>query len=122
MALVTPSRPVTDETRTTADAFGYVTAALRIALGWIFLWAFLDKLFGLGHETASQAAWVNGGSPTAGFLGHATLPPENNPFLDDHIIYALTLITLALADAGRTLGLAGPWERLRLVQQYRVLR
>src|SRR3982750_4590937 len=49
-------------------ALRYVMAGLRLALGWTFLWAFLDKLFGLGHETASKAAWINGGSPTQGFL------------------------------------------------------
>src|SRR5262249_60370910 len=52
----------------------YVMGGRRIALGWIFLWAFLDKLFGLGHETTSKAAWVNGGSPTKGFLSHASGP------------------------------------------------
>ena len=51
------------ETRTSA-AFRYVTAALRLSLGWIFLWAFLDKMFGLGHETTSAQAWINGGHPT----------------------------------------------------------
>jgi len=29
---------------------------LRISLGWVFLWAFLDKLFWLGHETRPAAA------------------------------------------------------------------
>ena len=161
-----------------ARAFGYVTAALRIALGWIFLWAFLDKLFGLGHETTSKAAWINGGSPTNGFLAHATagpfatlyqniagqawadwlfmiglagigtaliagiairiaaasgalllilmwtavLPPANNPFMDDHLIYALVLIALALANAGHILGLGNTWDGLPLVQKYRALR
>ncbi len=32
-------------------AFRYVAAALRISLGWTFLWAFLDKLFALGFAT-----------------------------------------------------------------------
>src|SRR4051794_41579561 len=53
----------------------YVLAGLRLALGWIFLWAFLDKLFGLGHETPSAGAWINGGSPTKGFLGKAVSGP-----------------------------------------------
>ena len=38
-------------------------AGLRIALGWVFLWAFLDKLFGLGFATAAENAWINGGCP-----------------------------------------------------------
>ncbi|MEH1098275.1 hypothetical protein [Micromonospora sp. CPCC 205561] len=59
----------------TAAAARYLLAGIRLALGWVFLWAFLDKLYGLGHGTASGGAWVNGGSPTAGFLGKATAGP-----------------------------------------------
>jgi len=151
----------------------YVLAGLRLALGWVFLWAFLDKLFGLGRSTASENAWINGGSPTKGFLGKAVsgpfegiyhsfagaawadtlfmvglagigialiagvgirlaaaagtlllvlmwtavLPPENNPFIDDHLIYAGVLIVLALTAAGNTLGLGARWNSLPLVQR-----
>ena len=35
----------------------------------------LDKTFGPGHETLSKAAWINGGSPTDGFLSHAPKGP-----------------------------------------------
>ena len=49
--------------------------ALRLVMGFIFLWAFLDKTFGLGFATAGTSAWINGGSPTAGFLAHATKGP-----------------------------------------------
>ena len=45
-----------------------VLAALRVVLGLYFLWAFVDKLFGLGFHTAPDKAWINGGSPTTGFL------------------------------------------------------
>ena len=45
-----------------------VLAALRVVLGFYFLWAFVDKLFGFGFHTAPEKAWINGGSPTAGFL------------------------------------------------------
>ena len=125
---------------------------LRIVMALIFLWAFFDKLFGLGFATQPQNSWINGGSPTYGFLTHATkgpfveifqslagnlivdwmfmlgllfvgttllvnryvvlgsiagvvmmmlmwlavLPPENNPLLDEHIVYALVLMLLAL--------------------------
>jgi thiosulfate dehydrogenase [quinone] large subunit len=163
---------------TSSAALRYVAAAIRLSLGWIFLWAFLDKLFGLGHETKSAQAWINGGSPTNGFLkmgaegpfadfyhgiagatwanwlfmiglaGIGTalilgifmriaaasgalmlvlmwtvvLPPDNNPFMDDHIIYALVLVLLALLGAGRFFGLGGAWERLAIVQRYPVLK
>ena len=160
----------------------YIAAAIRLSLGWTFLWAFLDKTFALGHETGvdpktgavdyfGSAAWIHGGSPTQGFLGFATkgplagsyqnlagnpvidwifmlgllgiglalilgvgmriaagagalmllmmwsavLPPANNLFMDDHIIYALVLVLLALIGAGKTWGLGKQWERIPLV-------
>ena len=57
--------------------------ALRLLLGWSFLWAFLDKFFGLGFATCRaadssaidfgcDAAMINGGSPTFGYLNFAT--------------------------------------------------
>ena len=47
-------------------------AFLRIVTGWMFLWPFFDKLFGLGYGTPSERAWLNGGSPTNGFLSNAS--------------------------------------------------
>ena len=156
----------------------YVAAALRLSLGWVFLWAFLDKTFGLGHETAGKDAWVNGGSPTKGFLAFAAsgpfegtyhqiagqtwadwlfmigllgigvglllgiamritaasgalllvlmwtvvLPPANNLFMDDHLIYALVLVLLAAIGAGHTLGLGSRWEQIPMVRRNSWLR
>jgi thiosulfate dehydrogenase [quinone] large subunit len=60
---------------TGSRAVRYVFAGLRLALGWTFLWAFLDKTFGLGFATESANAWVNGGSPTLGFLKFGTSGP-----------------------------------------------
>lgn len=68
-------------------------AVLRIAFGLIFLWAFFDKLLALGFHTgaitndagtrtgidffAKDGAWLNGGSPTKGFLTFGV--PQHNP-------------------------------------------
>lgn len=52
----------------------------------------------------------------------ASLPLENNPFLDDHRVYAIVLVGLTAANAGRTLGLGRTWEKLALVQRYPVPR
>jgi thiosulfate dehydrogenase (quinone) large subunit len=143
-----------------ATAARYVLAGIRLALGWVFLWAFLDKLFGLGRSTANANAWLDGGSPTAGFLGKAAtgpftgfyhsiagsvglalllgigmriavgagalltvlmwtavLPPETNPFMDDHLIYAAILIVLALLGAGNTWGFGRMWAATALVRR-----
>ena len=149
----------------------YVLAGLRLSLGWVFLWAFLDKLFGLGHETASKAAWIHGGSPTQGFLKSGAqgafsgfyhsiagaawadwlfmvglagiglalitgigmrvaaatgallllmmwsvvLPPANNVFMDDHLVYAGLLVALAALGAENTWGLGRWWGSTKLV-------
>jgi thiosulfate dehydrogenase [quinone] large subunit len=50
-------------------------AVLRIATGFVFLWAFLDKTFGLTYSTPTDRAWINGGSPTNGFLSHVEVGP-----------------------------------------------
>jgi thiosulfate dehydrogenase (quinone) large subunit len=168
----TPSPTGTAVDDRSASAVRYLLAGLRLALGWVFLWAFLDKAFGLGHDTTSAQAWIHGGSPTQGFLGKATkgpfagtyhslagtafadisfmiallaigtalmlgigmriaavagavllvlmwtavLPPENNPFMDDHLIYAGILVVLALLHAGNTLGLGRMWTATPLVR------
>lgn len=64
----------------------FALALARIGLGIIFLWAFLDKTFGLGFATCRSRitdaiemgcsqAWLQGGSPTEGFLTNATQGP-----------------------------------------------
>ncbi|MFC0037167.1 DoxX family membrane protein [Actinomadura rayongensis] len=163
---------------TESPAARYVWAAARLALGWVFVWAFLDKTFGLGHETPRAQAWIDGGSPTEGFLKHApqgplagfyhdiagaawadwlfmaglagvgaalvlgigmrvaagagalllvmmwsaVLPPANNVFMDDHLVYALVLIGLALVSAGDALGLGRRWSATALVRRFPFLK
>ena len=53
---------------------------LRLALGIEFLWAFLDKTFGLGYATPTAMAWINGGSPTQGFLSGVASGPLSSTF------------------------------------------
>jgi thiosulfate dehydrogenase [quinone] large subunit len=55
-------------------------AAVRIGTGFLFLWAFLDKTFGLGYSTPSARAWIHGGSPTKGFLGSVSVGPFQSAF------------------------------------------
>jgi thiosulfate dehydrogenase [quinone] large subunit len=151
----------------------YLWALTRVCLGWISLWPFLDKTFGLHHQTTSAKAWIHGGSPTAGFLSgavgplagfyhsfagagwadwgfmlgliciavallsgvgmrvaaisgsvllvlmwSASFPPQDDLFLDNHIIYALVLLGLAVVGAGSTLGLGRWWTNTSLVRRH----
>jgi len=88
----------------------YAWAFLRIGLGWIFLWAFLDKLFGLGFGTCRDktsgainyicsSEWIEGGSPTYGFLTNAA----KGPFVE----YFQAMAGSAIVDWLFMLGLLG---------------
>lgn len=95
----------------------YVWAGVRFGLGWIFLWAFLDKMFGLGYSTASENSWINGGSPTTGFLTYATNGPlagfyeglAGNTATDVVFMAALLMlgVALILGIANRLSGFGG---------------
>jgi thiosulfate dehydrogenase (quinone) large subunit len=87
---ITSEGVTTSETEETATGLHRALAVLRIAFGFTFLWAFLDKAFALGFATGKDqegnvdrfgdAAWINGGSPTEGFLTFGV--PADNPFKD----------------------------------------
>jgi thiosulfate dehydrogenase (quinone) large subunit len=77
--------PVTRDTRTTFAATAgeaatakavakYSWFAARIGMSFIFLWAFVDKLFGFGYATPAGKGWLDGGSPTKGFLSGSEGP------------------------------------------------
>ncbi|WP_436536944.1 hypothetical protein [Actinoplanes sp. HUAS TT8] len=79
-------------------------AVLRVTTGFVFLWAFLDKTFGFGYATPSAKAWINGGSPTKGFLSGVEAGPlkglfhslAGSPFADWAFMLGLLGIGLAL--------------------------
>ncbi|KKR67943.1 MAG: hypothetical protein UU10_C0033G0003 [Parcubacteria group bacterium GW2011_GWF1_40_6] len=66
-----------------------IMVALRLAMGFIFLWAFIDKTFGLGFTTPTNKAWINGGSPTSGFLSSAVKGPFADFF---HSLAGVTIV------------------------------
>ena len=165
----------------------YVWGVLRITLGLTFLWAFIDKLFGLGFSTcrdkagvvavACSKAVVGGGSPTEGFLKFGTagpladffqslagnpfidilfmagllglgialtfgirmkiaaisgtalhlmmwsaaLLPENNPLIDEHIVYTIAIIGLLTVNGRQKLGIGPWWANTAIVKKYSFL-
>jgi thiosulfate dehydrogenase [quinone] large subunit len=62
---------------------------LRLAIGFEFLWAFLDKTFGLEYHTANAKAWIHGGSPTTGFLSGVNVGPLQGTF---HSLAGVTFV------------------------------
>ncbi|MEW1780137.1 hypothetical protein [Streptomyces sp. NPDC086777] len=74
------SEPAVSEVTDTHTAQAYAFASLRLLTGFVFLWAFLDKTFGFGYATPSGKGWIDGGSPTKGFLGSVAAGPMESTF------------------------------------------
>ena len=89
-------------------AAGRTFAVLRIAFGLAFLWAFFDKLFGFGYATPSGKGWIDGGDPTAGFLGKGTSGPLADFYqslVGDWWVTPLFMVGLAGIGFALTLGI-----------------
>jgi thiosulfate dehydrogenase [quinone] large subunit len=67
-------------TATVATPAAKASATVRISTGFIFLWAFLDKTFGWHYATGSGKGWIDGGSPTKGFLTGVSAGPLQSFF------------------------------------------
>ncbi|UWE10569.1 hypothetical protein [Actinacidiphila bryophytorum] len=89
---------------TSATLAAKSAATLRIATGFVFLWAFLDKTFGWHYATGSGKGWIDGGSPTKGFLKGVSAGPLQ-PFFHDIAGkgWTDTLFMLALLGIGAAL-------------------
>ncbi len=78
-------------------------AVLRIAFGLTFLWAFFDKLVGLGYSTKTADSWLNGGNPTEGFLKFGAKGPfkgfynsiGGEPWLN--VLFMVSLLAIGIA-------------------------
>ncbi len=88
---------------------------------WLFMIGLLAigtaLMLGIGMRIAAAS-----GALLLVFMWMASLPLDNNPFMDDHLVYAMVLIGLAVVHAGDTLGLGRLWARTEWVRRNPVLR
>ena len=124
-----PAAPITEgtiryqEQIVTSARARQVLAVARIVIGFTFLWAFVDKLFGLGFATPAERAWVNGGTPAQGFIGGIEGPFAGvfqlfaNPFGDALFMIGLLGIGVALI-AGAGLRIAAVTGTLLMAFMY----
>lgn len=87
---------------TGATVARYTLAVVRLLLAFEFLWAFGDKLFGWNLATPADRAWINGGSPTEGYLGAVEGPFAGffNPMAGNVVVdwlFMLALLGLGVA-------------------------
>lgn len=78
---------VTEESVVTSSKARVMLAVTRLATGFIFLWAFLDKTFGLHYSTGAPVAegepsksWLEGGTPAQGFMKFGASGPFKDFF------------------------------------------
>lgn len=97
------------QTSTVSEArLGTSLAVARILIGFIFLWAFLDKLVGLGFSTPFERSWLQGGSPTTGFLSNVDgmFAPLFNNIAGNGAVDWLFMLGLLGVGTGLFLGVA----------------
>src|SRR3989338_2333301 len=97
---------------------------LRFTMSFILLWAFFDKLFGLGFSTQPGKAWIDGVLPTTGFLQwgvHGPLAFFYNNISSSQIVYVLVFIGLTFVKPGHCCGLGKWWSKTKLVKKYTFL-
>ena len=90
-------------------------------LDWVYMVSLL--LIGLGLITGvlTRIAAIGGIIWLAVFYLGTAIWPEHNPFLDEHVLEAIVLVGLILANAGRYYGLGKIWQRVGFVRDRRYL-
>lgn len=180
------------KSNSSTDRTARIWAVLRILIGLVFLWAFMDKMFGLGFATCRVVdaqtkeetvqvmcakSTIKGGSATTGFLKFAAkgpikdvfnelagnklvdfvfmaglgliglslvtgigvqiaavsgilmlmlmwlalIPGENNPILDDHIIYSVALLGVMMTNKNQVCGFGKWWQKQSIVKKHPIL-
>src|ERR1700686_2941490 len=86
-------------------------------VNWPFMIGLIGIVFALLFGVGVRIAAVSGAVMTIR-MWSASLPPSDDIFMDNHIIYALVLIGLALVGAGNRLGFGSWWAQTSLVRRF----
>jgi thiosulfate dehydrogenase (quinone) large subunit len=117
-----------------SPTFGYLNfategpfaGAFQSAAGATWMeWLFMATMLGVGLALILGIGMRIAAASGVLFLASvwmSAMLPEFNPFMDDHLVYAIVLIALALSKAGDTWGLGAWWGRTPLVRRYPILR
>lgn len=95
-----------------------VLGIIRIVLGFMMVWAFFDKLLGLGMLTTPENAIVNGGSPTAYYLSELVSGPFEglfNAIAGNAVVDFLLMAGLIAIGVAMMLGIASRLSTVGMV-------
>lgn len=122
-AWISGGSPTTGYLSNVEGTFGgfFSSLAGSAVVDWLFMVGLLGiglaLLLGIGMRVAAVS-----GAAMMLLMWLASLPLENNPFVDYHLVDAVLLIGLAAVVAGDTLGLGKRWAATDLVQRFPWLR
>ena len=103
----------------TSGPFSEVFQSLAgsVFIDWVFMIGLLliglALLLGIGIKPA-----VISGSILLFLMWLAVLPPEHNPFLDEHLIYIIILIGIGIAKGGDYFGFGKWWSQTNIIKKY----
>ena len=89
---------------------------------WVYMLSMLLIGLGLIFGVGTRLAALGGIVWMAIFYTATAIWPEHNPFIDDHVVYAIVLAGIAFVGAGRYYGLGEYWESLPLVKRLPILK
>jgi thiosulfate dehydrogenase [quinone] large subunit len=89
----------------------------------------VDALFMLALLAIGLAVILGIGTKISGISGallmlmlwSTTLPPANNPIVDEHIVFLLVFLGMVLVKPGRWWGMGKWWANTALVKRYPIL-
>ncbi len=106
----------------TAGPFSNIFQALaeNVFVDWLFMFG----LLGIGL-TLLLGICMNIGTIFGAFMmllmWLAHLPPQNHPFLDEHIIYLIVLLVLRKNSSGDFFGFGKWWKSTKIVKRFSIL-
>ena len=86
----------------------YMLACFRILVGWLFLWPFFDKIFGLGFQTPKGQGWIDGVSPSSQvmYVADGVFEDFYNAIAGNLLIDILFLMALLIIGITLIIGIA----------------
>lgn len=96
----------------------YALASVRMIIGFMLLWAFFDKMFGLGMRTQPGMGMIDGGSPTAYYLAyeaHGIFEGIWNALAGNAVVDILLMFGLLAVGLGMILGIASRLSTIGIV-------
>jgi len=100
----------------------YQSLAGSVVVEWLFMLGVLFVGVSLLTGVAVRLGALAGAAFSVLFYTSGFMPPEHNPFLDEHIIYLILFVGLMISAPTSRYDLGGFWRRLPFVRGHQYLQ